>query len=119
MISLLFSSKDKVAIIIDDMADTCGTICLAAEKLQEAGAISVYAILAHGVLSGAAIERINNSCFEAVVVSNTIPQDDNMQKCPKLKCYDVSAIFVEAVRRIHFGEQWQTQASIDFGPDAS
>ena len=97
------------------MADTCGTICLAAEKLQQAGATSVYAIIIHGVLSGAAIERINNSCLQAVAVSNTIPQEDNMEKCPKLKCYDVSAIFAEAVRRIHFGEQWQTQASIDVG----
>ena len=100
------------------MADTCGTICLAAEKLKEDGATRVFAIVTHGILSGSAIERINNSCFEAVIVSNTIPQDDNMLKCPKIKCYDVSSIFAEAVRRVHFGEQWQTQASVDVATKA-
>ncbi|OAD52687.1 Ribose-phosphate pyrophosphokinase 1 [Eufriesea mexicana] len=77
--------KDRVAILVDDMADTCGTICHAAEKLLEAGAIKVYAILTHGIFSGPAISRINNASFEAV-------------------CIDVSMMFAEAVRRTHNGE---------------
>ncbi|XP_011503724.1 PREDICTED: ribose-phosphate pyrophosphokinase 1 isoform X1 [Ceratosolen solmsi marchali] len=96
--------KDRVAILVDDMADTCGTICHAADKLVEAGAIKVYAILTHGIFSGPAIARINNACFEAVVVTNTIPQDAHMKDCSKIQCIDVSMMFAEAVRRTHNGE---------------
>ncbi|XP_018333011.1 ribose-phosphate pyrophosphokinase 1 isoform X2 [Agrilus planipennis] len=96
--------KDRVAILVDDMADTCGTICHAAEKLMEAGATKVYAILTHGIFSGPAISRINNACFEAVVVTNTIPQDEHMKQCSKIQCIDVSMMFAEAVRRTHNGE---------------
>ncbi|XP_019870172.1 ribose-phosphate pyrophosphokinase 1 isoform X3 [Aethina tumida] len=96
--------KDRVAILVDDMADTCGTICHAAEKLTEAGATKVYAILTHGIFSGPAINRINNACFEAVVVTNTIPQDRHMKDCSKVQCIDVSMMFAEAVRRTHNGE---------------
>ncbi|XP_026472008.1 ribose-phosphate pyrophosphokinase 1 isoform X2 [Ctenocephalides felis] len=96
--------KDRVAILVDDMADTCGTICHAAEKLTEAGATKVYAILTHGIFSGPAISRINNACFEAVVVTNTIPQDGHMKDCPRIQCIDVSMMFAEAVRRTHNGE---------------
>lgn len=79
--------KDRVAILVDDMADTCGTICHAAEKLMEAGATKVYAILTHGIFSGPAISRINAACFEAVVVTNTIPQDGHMKECSKIQVY--------------------------------
>ncbi|XP_063237396.1 ribose-phosphate pyrophosphokinase 1 isoform X7 [Bacillus rossius redtenbacheri] len=96
--------KDRVAILVDDMADTCGTICHAAEKLLEAGATKVYAILTHGIFSGPAVSRINNACFEAVVVTNTIPQEQHMKDCPKIQCIDVSMMFAEAVRRTHNGE---------------
>ncbi|KAF4526179.1 hypothetical protein B566_EDAN015236 [Ephemera danica] len=104
--------KDRVAILVDDMADTCGTICHAAEKqalhfasrLMDAGATKTYAILTHGIFSGPAISRINNACFEAVVVTNTIPQEEHMKECPKIQCIDVSMMFAEAVRRTHNGE---------------
>ena len=56
--------QDKVAILVDDMADTCGTIVMAANKLMESGATKIYAILTHGIFSGPALERINNACFE-------------------------------------------------------
>ncbi|XP_017739350.1 PREDICTED: ribose-phosphate pyrophosphokinase 2-like isoform X1 [Rhinopithecus bieti] len=77
--------KDRVAILVDDMADTCGTICHAADKLLSAGATKVYAILTHGIFSGPAISRINNAAFEAVVVTNTIPQEDKMKHCTKIQ----------------------------------
>ncbi|KZS18016.1 Ribose-phosphate pyrophosphokinase 1 [Daphnia magna] len=96
--------KDRVAILVDDMADTCGTICHAADKLLEAGATKVYAILTHGIFSGPAISRINNACFEAVVVTNSIPQDRHMKECSKIQVIDVSMMFAEAVRRTHNGE---------------
>ncbi|XP_076319121.1 ribose-phosphate pyrophosphokinase 2 isoform X1 [Tachypleus tridentatus] len=96
--------KDKIAILVDDMADTCGTVCHAADKLLEAGANKVYAILTHGIFSGPAISRINNASFEAVVVTNTIPQDNHMNECSKIQCIDVSTILAEAIRRTHNGE---------------
>ncbi|NXU79751.1 PRPS2 pyrophosphokinase, partial [Oreotrochilus melanogaster] len=96
--------KDRVAILVDDMADTCGTICHAADKLVSAGATKVYAILTHGIFSGPAICRINNACFEAVVVTNTIPQEDKMKQCPKIQVIDISMILAEAIRRTHNGE---------------
>lgn len=64
--------KDCVAILVDDMADPCDTICHAADKLFSAGATRVYAILTHGIYSGLAITHINSAGFEAVVVTNTI-----------------------------------------------
>uniref|UniRef100_A0A3B3DCW7 ribose-phosphate diphosphokinase n=1 Tax=Oryzias melastigma TaxID=30732 RepID=A0A3B3DCW7_ORYME len=96
--------KDRVAILVDDMADTCGTICFAADKLIEAGALKVYAILTHGIFSGPAISRINNAPFEAVVVTNTIPQEEKMKACPKIQVIDISMILAEAIRRTHNGE---------------
>uniref|UniRef100_A0A8I3WSG4 ribose-phosphate diphosphokinase n=1 Tax=Callithrix jacchus TaxID=9483 RepID=A0A8I3WSG4_CALJA len=81
--------KDRVAILVDDMADTCGTICHAADKLLSAGATKVYAILTHGIFSGPAISRINNAAFEAVVVTNTIPQEDKMKHCTKIQVLSI------------------------------
>uniref|UniRef100_A0A8W8LC96 Ribose-phosphate pyrophosphokinase 2 n=2 Tax=Magallana gigas TaxID=29159 RepID=A0A8W8LC96_MAGGI len=96
--------KDRIAILVDDMADTCGTFCHAAEKLTEAGASKVYAICTHGIFSGPAISRINNSVFEAVVVTNTIPQEERMKCAPKIKCIDISTMLAESIRRTHNGE---------------
>jgi len=101
---LVGDAKGKVAILIDDMADTCGTIVQAAQKLVEDGATKIYAILTHGIFSGEALARINNSSFEAIVVTNTIPQDKNMVDCSKIQVIDVSMMFAEAVRRTHNGE---------------
>lgn len=56
-------------------------------RLLEAGATRVYAILTHGIFSGPAISRINNACFEAVVVTNTIPQDGHMKDCPRIQVF--------------------------------
>ena len=96
--------KDKVAILVDDMADTCGTVCHASEKLLEAGAQKVFAICTHGILSGRALSRINNSMFECVVVANTILQDQSMKHCEKVRCIDISMNLAEALRRTHNGE---------------
>uniref|UniRef100_A0A8C6KGH6 ribose-phosphate diphosphokinase n=1 Tax=Nothobranchius furzeri TaxID=105023 RepID=A0A8C6KGH6_NOTFU len=96
--------RDRVAILVDDMADTCGTICHAADKLISVGATKVYAILTHGIFSGPAISRINDACFEAVVVTNTIPQEEKMKQCSKIQVIDISMILAEAIRRTHNGE---------------
>lgn len=102
--TLVGNVEGKIAILVDDMADTCGTICLAADKLVEAGASKVYAFCVHGVFSGPAIKRLNASKFEAIVVTNTIPQEENMKMCPKIQCIDISGILAEAIRRTHNGE---------------
>lgn len=83
--TLVGDVQNRVAILIDDMADTCGTMVLAAEKLKEAGAKQVYAILTHGIFSGPAISRINEGQFELIVVTNTIPQEENMKKSFKIQ----------------------------------
>ncbi|KAM9076770.1 LOW QUALITY PROTEIN: ribose-phosphate pyrophosphokinase 3 [Megaptera novaeangliae] len=95
--------KDRVAILVDDMADTCGTICHAADKLFSAGATRVSAILTHGIFSGPAITHINSAGFEAVVVTNTIPED-KVKHCSKIQVIDISMILAEAIRRTHNGE---------------
>jgi len=102
--TLVGNVADKIAILVDDMADTCGTICLAADKLKEAGATDIYAIITHGIFSGPAIDRINNACFEAVVVTNTLPQEDNVARSSKIKVIDLASTFAEAIRRNHNGE---------------
>ena len=96
--------KDRVAILVDDMADTCGTICHAVDKLLIAGATKVFAILTHGIFSGPALARIKQSAFEAVIVTNTTPQEENMQQTNKIKMIDISPILAEAIRRTHNGE---------------
>lgn len=98
---LMGDVKDCVAVLVDDMADTCGTIVSAAEKLAEAGAKEIYAILTHGVFSGSAIDKVKGSKFKAMVVTNTIPQRTNGTN---IICIDVSILFAEAIRRNHTGE---------------
>ena len=81
-----------------------GTLAKAADKLTEAGAEKVYAIVTHGIFSGPAIERIEKSRLECVAVTNSMPQQQNMQKTDKIKIIDVSGILAETIRRTHNGE---------------
>jgi len=101
---LVGHAKDKIAILVDDMADTCGTICLAAQHLLEAGASKVYAIVTHGILSGDALKRVTESGLEKLVVTNTIPQLENLAKCSKIEVIDIAAVLGEVIRRSHYGE---------------
>jgi ribose-phosphate pyrophosphokinase len=98
---LVGNVKDKTTILVDDMADTSGTLILASKRLKDAGSKRVFAIVTHGIFSGPAIERINQSHLEAVVSTNTIPLQDKMVMCSKLKEIDVSNIIGEAIRRTH------------------
>jgi ribose-phosphate pyrophosphokinase len=92
---------DKNAILFDDMIDTAGTITHAAAALKENGAKRVVAACAHAVLSGPALDRINDSVLEDVIVTNTIPMDDNQKKCKKLTVLSVASLLGEAIKRIH------------------
>ncbi|KAL7309606.1 ribose phosphate diphosphokinase subunit prs4 [Mucor circinelloides] len=101
---LVGSVEGKIAILVDDMADTCGTLGLAAKTLIENGAEKVYAIVAHGILSGKAIKVLNESVIEKMVITNTIPSEDKMALCPKIDIIDISPTIAEAIRRTHNGE---------------
>jgi ribose-phosphate pyrophosphokinase len=96
--------KGKVAILLDDMIDTGGTIVQAAEALINDGASAVYACCAHPVLSGNAVERIDNSPMRELIVTNTIPLSEAAKKVSKIKVLDVSPILGEAIKRIHRDE---------------
>ncbi len=94
--------KGKTCILYDDMIDTAGSLCNAAAALVEVGgAKAVYACATHGVLSGPAFERINNSYIQEVVLHNTIPVDNTL--CPKIKQLDVAPIFARAIEHVHCG----------------
>ena len=86
---------DRTAILIDDLADTSNTITRAAKLLKKAGATKVYALVTHGVLSGDAIERINASALDKVVVTNSVDQTDHKRRCPKLEVLEVGHVFAE------------------------
>jgi len=95
--------KDKNVILVDDIVDTAGTITKAAEVLKNIGAKHVYACATHAVLSGPAIERIDNSVIEKFIVTDTIPLSDE-KKIEKIEVVSVAPIFAEAIRRIHLDE---------------
>ena len=92
--------KGKACLLVDDMIDTGGTIVKAAETLLEAGATKVAACGIHGVLSGNALERINASALEELVITDTIPSPRGGQ-CGKLKVLTVAPLIAEAIKRIH------------------
>jgi ribose-phosphate pyrophosphokinase len=93
--------RNKDAMILDDIIDTAGTTVQAAQVLKERGARRVSAACTHAVLSGPAIERINDSILEEVIVTNTIPLDIKMEKCSKISRLSIARIFAESIKRIH------------------
>lgn len=93
--------RGKTAILMDDMVDTAGTLCAGAKTLLENGAKEVHACCSHPVLSGPAIERINNSELKTLVVTNSIPLRGDALKCEKIVVLSVSRLLAEAIDRIH------------------
>ncbi|MGL4362851.1 MAG: ribose-phosphate diphosphokinase [Cellulosilyticaceae bacterium] len=100
IMNIIGDIEGKRVILIDDMIDTAGTICNAANALKERGATAVYACCTHGVLSGPAMERIEQSAIEELVILDTIeiPED---KKIDKIKEISIAPIFADAIRRIH------------------
>ncbi len=95
--------RGKTCIMYDDMVDTAGSLCNAANALVEVGgAKAVYACATHGVLSGPAFDRINNSAIQELVFHNTIPMPENCP-CDKIKMLDVAPIFARAIAHVHGG----------------
>ncbi len=93
--------EGEVAIILDDMVDTAGTLTMAAEALERAGASKIFACCAHPILSGSAIKKINDSPLQELVVSNSVPLTPESQKCKKIKVLSVANLIGEAIRRTH------------------
>ncbi len=91
----------KHAMILDDMVDTAGTLTSAADAVSTKGAQSVCACCTHPVFSGPAIERINNSCLEEIVVTNTVPLSEAARNSPKVKVLSIAGLFAEAIKRIN------------------
>lgn len=101
---LIGDVKGKIAIILDDMIDTAGTLTQAALALKNHGASNIYACATHGVLSGPAIDRINASVIEKVVITDTVPLGDKAQLSDKIRVLSVAELLAEAIRRIHEDE---------------
>ena len=93
--------KGKTAIIVDDMIDTAGTVCSAAQLLMDEGALAVYAMAAHPVFSGPAVERLSKSVFTEVIVTNSIPLSPEAEKVDKIVQLSIAPILGEAIGRIH------------------
>jgi ribose-phosphate pyrophosphokinase len=104
VMNIIGDVRDKVAIIVDDMVDTAGTLSQAAKALREQGAVSIYACATHGVLSGPAIERLQESEIQEMVITDTIPLSNNAAKSSKIKVLSIAGLLAEAIRRIHNNE---------------
>lgn len=91
--------KNRDCIVVDDLIDTAGTLVEAANALKQQGAKEVYACATHPVLSGPAIERLNDSCFKKIIVTDTIPMDG--KECDKIDIVSVGGLLADCIRRIH------------------
>ncbi|MDD4584396.1 MAG: ribose-phosphate pyrophosphokinase [Erysipelotrichales bacterium] len=94
--------KGKVAIMIDDIIDTGGTICAGAKALMDAGASRVYAACSHGIFSGDAIKKLQCSVFDEIVITNTIPLSEE-KKISKIKVLSVAPMIAKAIEHIELG----------------
>mmetsp|Transcript_58452 Transcript_58452/g.123986 ORF Transcript_58452/g.123986 Transcript_58452/m.123986 type:complete len:409 (-) Transcript_58452:188-1414(-) len=100
-VDLVGEVAGKTCIIVDDIADSSETICIAARKLKSQGAAHVVAAVVHGVFSGPAIDLIMASELEYVIVTDTIPLEDKLTSCPKLKVISIAPLLAAAIERIH------------------
>ena len=96
--------RDRSCIIVDDIVDTAGTLCLAAKALKKKGAKRVTAYCTHPVLSGNAIERVEASVLDELVVTDTIPLCEKGRNCGKIRVLSVAVMLAESIRRIAEGE---------------
>jgi ribose-phosphate pyrophosphokinase len=100
VMNIIGSVKDKTCVLIDDMVDTAGTLCQAAQALKEEGAVKVVAYITHAVLSGKAVEKIANSALDELIVTDTIPLSKDARSCGRIRQLSVAALLAETIRRI-------------------
>jgi len=93
--------KDKTCILVDDIVDTAGTLCKAAQALKDHGAAKVYAYITHPVLSGPAIDNIANSALDQLVVTDTIPLSEAGRACANIRVLSLAPMLAETIRRVN------------------
>ena len=103
VVSVVGDVKDKNVIIIDDIVDTAGTLCQAAQVLKEMGALKVYAAISHGVLSLDAVDKINHSCLEKLIITDSIPLDSSKQS-EKIEVLSMAPLFAKIIEHIEHGK---------------
>lgn len=96
--------EERTCILIDDIVDTAGTLCAAAKALKERGAAKVVAYCTHPVLSGPAIDNINKSVLDKLIVTDSIPLREDAAKCSKIKQLSIASMLSEAIRRVSEAE---------------
>ena len=100
--NIIGNVEGKTCILLDDMVDTAGSLCGAAKAIVEiGGAKEVYACASHGVLSGPAIERVNNSVIKELLLLDTIPYPKDMPASDKIKYMSVAGVFAQAIQRVY------------------
>ncbi len=104
VMNIIGEVSGRTSVIIDDMVDTAGTLCQAAAALKEHGSKKVVAYCTHPVLSGKAIENINGSVLDEIIVTDTIPLSVAAEQCDKIRQVSVAELLAESVRRISEGE---------------
>lgn len=104
VMNIIGDVRGRTCILCDDMIDTAGTLCNAAKALKEAGATRVLACATHGVLSGPAVQRIEESPLEAVVITDSIPLPDKAQGSKRYVVVSVAKLLAETIKRIHQGD---------------
>ena len=104
VMNIIGDVEGKTCIIVDDMVDTAGTLCQAAGALKEHGAQAVYAYCTHPVLSGKAIDNLNDSVINQLIVTDTIPLSPEAKDCERVRVVSVAWMLAETIRRIHFEE---------------
>jgi len=92
--------EGRSCLIVDDMVDTAGTLCKAADALKEHGAAKVMAYCTHPVLSGPAIENIENSSLDSLVVTDTIPLSEVAKNCKRIRQLSMAKLLAESIRRV-------------------
>jgi len=100
VMNIIGDVEGKSCVMVDDMVDTAGTLCQAAQALKDEGAAKVVAYITHPVLSGNAIERISGSVLDELVVTDTIALRDDARQCPRIRQLSVAGLLAETMRRI-------------------
>ncbi len=100
VMNIIGNVAGKTCVMIDDMVDTAGTLCVAAQALKDEGATKVVAYITHPVLSGAAIERISKSALDELVVTDTIPLNEEARACSRIRQLSVAGLLAETMRRV-------------------
>ncbi|RXR04419.1 ribose-phosphate diphosphokinase [Pseudoxanthomonas composti] len=104
VMNIIGDVEGKSCVLVDDIVDTAGTLCAAAAALKERGALKVAAYCTHPVLSGPAVDNLNRSVLDELVVTDTIPLSPAAQACSKIRQLSVAELLAETIRRVAFGE---------------